>query len=102
MNIRGKIKRTTYWEWRFLAQEMHNEQLKFELEQKKFDLIEKEIELVKLKQVLYKGAIKSQQDKSLGKKQEFEKYIKDLEEKLGFSLKNCAIDDTTLEVKELD
>lgn len=102
MNIRGKIKRTTYWEWRFYAQEMHNEQLKADLEQKKFDCQEKEIEIAKLKQVLYKGAIKAQHDKALGKKHEFEKFINDLELKLGFSLKNCAIDDNTLEVKELD
>lgn len=102
MNVRGKIKRVQYWEWMYQALSMHNEQIKAELEQKRFEIQEKDLELQKLKQVLYKGQVKLAQERALGKKKEFENYIKDLEDQLGFSLKSCAIDEITLEVKELE
>lgn len=57
---------------------------------------------MQLKFLMAKGAVRDLEEKQVNKKKEFSDFIDTLEAKLGFKLRDAAIDDYTLEVKKLD
>jgi molecular chaperone GrpE (heat shock protein) len=97
-----KIKKDTYWEWRFQTEKMYHEQSKVR-EKRKFNaMMEKDIEIAKLKNSLYKQQIKNQEDSCREAAEEYNEMKSRMEKEIGMSLDGCSIDDITLEVRELE
>ena len=96
-----KLSPGQYWEWRCTIEEMQH--AKTRLEQKRMiqTLMEKEIEIQKLRSMVYKEQVKIEEDKHKTAVAEYDKFKAQLEQSLGRSLNNTAIDDITYEVKDL-
>lgn len=102
MEILGKLTKSQYWSWRFHAKDLEAEQLKLDLQKEKWERQQRELDIANLKHHMAKGFIKDLEEKQVIRKNEFSQFIEALEKKLGFELRNAAIDDYTLEVKKLD
>lgn len=102
MEVLGKLTYKQYWHWRFMAKDLEVEQLKVDLQKAIWEKQQKELDIANLKHHMAKSFIKESEEKQVIKKKEFSDFIDTLEKKLGFQLRNAAIDDYTLEVKKLD
>jgi len=102
MEILGKLTKVDYWRWRFEAKDLEACQLKLDLQKANWEKQQKDLDIANLKHHMAKGFIKDAEEKQVIRKKEFFDFIEALEKKLGFELRNAAIDDYTLEVKKLD
>lgn len=100
--ILGQLEAKDYWLWRHLISEMQHEETKSQLVRTKAAVMEKELEIARMKSQMYKEVIKQYDaNRDLAKKA-YEEYRASLEQKLGFELKDCVVDEVTFEVKRFE
>lgn len=99
----GKLEHKEYADWVVAVNEMLSANLKREICGLEYKLTQKEIENLTLKMQLYvKNKLEPSKENADAAKVEYEKFKASLEKKLGMSLENAAIDNVTLEVKDLN
>ena len=97
-----KLTAGSYWEYRCTIEELKSARLnqkRIHLEQ---EIMNKEIENRKLKLSLFRETVRSALRSVESAETELEKIKERLEEELGMSLKDCAIDPHTYEVRHID
>lgn len=102
INILGTLSPADYWEWRTSVTELEKADYELKYRQCLLAMMEKDVELSRLRMGIYKQEIESFKDKVSSIKKDYEVFKKKLEDKSGYSLNNCVIDDVTFEVKKLD
>lgn len=100
-NENAKLNADMYWEWRTTVEELKSAKLNERRIHLERELLNKEIENKKMRLALFKETVTSAQSEVLKATKEYEKMKQRIEEKVGFSINNCVIDDITLEVKKL-
>lgn len=97
-----KLSPGSYWEYRCTIEELKSAKLNQKRVHLEQEIMNKEIENRKLKLALFKETVKASHRSTDNAEKELEKIKQRLEEELGRSLENCAIDPYTYEVKSID
>jgi hypothetical protein len=102
MEKRNSLTPSEYWEWRTTISELEASRAKLKSCELELKLLEKDVELLATKAQLFKKTrLSSSQFLVENCNTEYEKFKKNLEDKLGVSLSGKIIDDISFEIKEL-
>lgn len=102
INILGTLTPAEYWEWRTSVTELQKADFELKYKQCLLAMMEKDADIARLRMAIYKQELVSFTDKVSSVKSDYDSYKKKLEDKLGYSLNNCVIDDVTFEVKKIE
>jgi DNA-binding XRE family transcriptional regulator len=91
-----------YWKWRSLIEELTHNKTKLLLEQKRYDIMGLQIQIEKMKQEMFREKINLAKATYARSERDYGEYKIELEKKLGRSLNNCAIDDITYKISDLN
>ncbi len=97
-----KISPGSYWEYRCTIEELKSARLNQKRIHLEKEIMNKEIENRKLKLALFRETVRVALNTVENCEKELEKIKQRLEEELGISLENCAIDPYTYEVRDID
>jgi len=98
----GQIPPVQYWKWRLSIEEMQHSDTRREVTMMHFRLKEKEIENNTMQLSFLRNKIKEKIADQEKYKTEYDTIVKEIEEELNLTLKDCIIDEYTFEVKKLD
>lgn len=91
-----------YWEWRTTIAEMNAAKAKQELNEARLKILQKDVELMQGQVLLHAAThLRVAREENDGAKSEYFRFKKQLEERLGVTLENKAIDDLTFEIRDL-
>lgn len=80
--------------------EMKVAELKCKQNVTQFELMKRDQEIHSLKAAIFKNVVQSSQELADAEKQNYTTFRKELEQTLGFELKDCVIDEVTFEIKK--
>ena len=98
----GKLTKEQFLEWNLEIQKMKvtkESQLRVQTEHK---LLERELEILKLRIMLHRQQLQEASKSHEYATKNYESTRLRIESELGIELKDCAIDELTLEIKKLD
>lgn len=99
----GKLTPKDYWEWRTTITEVEVERLKVAVSEQKLIVMQKDIENLHLRQKLFMlTQFKDEKNHFETVKNDATNWKTALEERLGFKIHGCIIDDVTHEVRHLE
>lgn len=102
MDDTPRLTPSEYWEWRTTISEMDEARERYLRIETELKVLQRDAEIVSLRAKLHQKTMVDSAKAGLQiSKDEYERYKKALEERLGFSLNNKLIDDMTFEVKDL-
>lgn len=99
--ILGSLTPEQYWEWRFKIAEMQLAERATKIVEAQHALLQKDMEILRLNTSLFRRNIDAAEATQLANKNAYQAHRTDLEEKLGFNLTDCVIDEVTYEVRKL-
>lgn len=98
----GKLTSEQYWEWRTTVAEMRVAELEYKVANHQNSLLFKDVEISKFKAIIHgQTVVTNLLGKSEDAKNEYQKFRKELENKVGCSLEGKIIDDSFV-VRELE
>lgn len=100
MEVIGKFTQLQYYKWKNKILEMFNADHTHKLAEKHFSLLEKDLEIQRLRMLLFKLEISNKASVVETIKKEYNTLREEMEQELGFSLKDTIIDEISLEVKK--
>ena len=100
--VRTVLHADEYWQWRNSCAELWNANSKVKIAELEAKVLEKDAEIMSWRLKLHHASkLRAVKEEALNCSTEYSKLKEVLEQKLGISLNNKAIDEVTFEVKEL-
>jgi hypothetical protein len=97
-----QLTKEQFLEWRLKIEKLLHAETKVKLSNTILVNMEKDVEIQKLRAIVYKAQVRTQQEEYSIVKEEYEAHKKELENVIGMSLSDCTIDEFSYEVKKLD
>jgi len=97
-----KLSDGQYWEWRTTIGEMDIASRDFDIVKLQYESLMKDQEILKFKSALMRKTLGEHEGKKVAARNEYDRFKKTIEDKIGFSLNGCTIDDVTHQIKKLE